>query len=64
MDTDQAGSEVVKSVWPNKMEAVALHPFTATADDELSFKKGNILKVRITSLSLSQPFKIVWYDSI
>lgn len=31
-----------------KMEAVALHPFTATADDELSFKKGNILKILST----------------
>ena len=27
------------------MEAVALHDFHATADDELSFKKGSILKV-------------------
>ncbi|XP_074642302.1 growth factor receptor-bound protein 2-like [Tubulanus polymorphus] len=27
------------------MEAVALHDFTATADDELSFKKGSILKI-------------------
>jgi len=27
------------------MEAVALHDFYATADDELSFKKGSILKV-------------------
>ncbi|XP_059174912.1 growth factor receptor-bound protein 2-like [Physella acuta] len=30
------------------MEAVALHPFTATADDELSFKKGDILKILST----------------
>ncbi|XP_005092858.1 growth factor receptor-bound protein 2 [Aplysia californica] len=30
------------------MEAVALHPFTATADDELSFKKGNTLKILST----------------
>ena len=28
------------------MEAVSLHDFHATADDELSFKKGSILKVR------------------
>ncbi|GFR99928.1 growth factor receptor-bound protein 2 [Elysia marginata] len=30
------------------MEAVALHPFTATADDELSFKKGSVLKILST----------------
>lgn len=28
------------------MEAVAKHDFNATADDELSFKKNQILKVR------------------
>ncbi len=28
------------------MEAIALHDFHATADDELSFKKGSVLKVR------------------
>lgn len=27
------------------MEAVAKHEFQATAEDELSFKKGSILKV-------------------
>lgn len=27
------------------MEAVSKHDFQATADDELSFKKGSILKV-------------------
>ncbi|GFO01440.1 growth factor receptor-bound protein 2 [Plakobranchus ocellatus] len=27
------------------MEAIALHTFTATADDELSFSKGQVLKV-------------------
>ena len=27
------------------MEALALHDFHATADDELSFKKGSVLKV-------------------
>lgn len=27
------------------MEAIALHDFHATAEDELSFKKGSILKV-------------------
>ena len=28
------------------MEAVGKHDFQATADDELSFKKGTILKVK------------------
>ena len=28
------------------MEAVSKHDFQATADDELSFKKGSILKVK------------------
>ena len=27
------------------MEAIAKHDFAATAEDELSFKKGSILKV-------------------
>ena len=29
------------------MEAVARHEFNATADDELSFSKGDVLKVNI-----------------
>lgn len=29
------------------MEAIAKHDFTATADDELSFKRGQVLKVGI-----------------
>jgi hypothetical protein len=29
------------------MEAVAKHDFNATAEDELSFKRTNVLKVRI-----------------
>lgn len=29
------------------MEAVAKHDFSATADDELSFRKNQILKVSI-----------------
>uniref|UniRef100_A0A8C5WSL1 SH3 domain-containing protein n=1 Tax=Laticauda laticaudata TaxID=8630 RepID=A0A8C5WSL1_LATLA len=29
------------------MEAVAKYDFKATADDELSFKRGDILKVKI-----------------
>ena len=28
------------------MEAIARHDFAATAEDELSFRKGNVLKVR------------------
>jgi len=27
------------------MEAIAKHDFNATADDELSFRKGSVLKV-------------------
>lgn len=30
------------------MEAVAKHEFQATAEDELSFKKGSILKVSLS----------------
>ena len=30
------------------MEAVALHDFHATAEDELSFKKGSVLKVSVS----------------
>ena len=29
-----------------KMEATARHEFNATADDELSFKKGSVVKVK------------------
>ena len=32
------------------MEAVAKHDFNATADDELSFRKGAVLKVSIILL--------------
>lgn len=31
-----------------RMEAVAKHDFTATAEDELSFRRSQILKVRTT----------------
>lgn len=31
------------------MEAIAKHDFTATADDELSFRKNQVLKVRLRS---------------
>ena len=37
------------------MEAVALHDFHATADDELSFKKGSVLKVRQLHLKVCPP---------
>lgn len=30
------------------MEAIAKHDFSATADDELSFRKNQVLKVRFT----------------
>lgn len=30
------------------MEAIAKHDFNATADDELSFRKGEVLKVFLT----------------
>jgi len=30
------------------MEAIAKHDFNATADDELSFKKNEIIKVKRT----------------
>lgn len=33
------------------MEAIAKHDFNATADDELSFRKNQILKVNITKSS-------------
>lgn len=36
------------------MEAVAKHDFTATADDELSFRKSQILKVSITKVNCRQ----------
>ena len=32
------------------MEAIAKHDFNATADDELCFRKGNVLKVRTENL--------------
>lgn len=33
------------------MEAIALHDFHATADDELSFKKGSVLKVSYSEIT-------------
>ena len=43
-----------------RMEATALHDFHATADDELSFKKGSILKVSRTSRCSMYPDKPSW----
>ena len=40
------------------MEAKAIHDFHATADDELSFKRGSILKVFIYSYSTNSRKKI------
>jgi len=36
---------VVWSLAGGIMEATAKHDFTATADDELSFRRGQVLKV-------------------
>lgn len=35
------------------MEAIAEHDFTATADDELSFKRGDLIKVSHFSFIIS-----------
>lgn len=35
------------------MEANAKHDFTATADDELSFRRGQVLKVSVPANKLS-----------
>lgn len=34
------------------MEAVAKHDFQASSDDELSFKKGTIMKVTLKSIAI------------
>lgn len=34
------------------MEAIAKHDFNATADDELSFRRSQVLKVRINVVLL------------
>lgn len=36
------------------MEASAKHDFNATADDELSFRKGQVLKVSIDSKAINR----------
>lgn len=40
------------------MEAVAKHEFHATADDELSFKKGSVIKVNesLKAYHVGSPF--------
>ena len=40
------------------MEAVALHDFHATAEDELSFKKGSVLKVSLSAWLISLPLSV------
>ena len=35
----------IRGLWLITMEAVAKHDFSHTADDELSFRKGQVLKV-------------------
>ena len=42
-----------------KMEADARHDFTATADDELSFCKGDVLKVSGEGQTLGR--HMIWY---
>lgn len=42
-----AGIDGQTKTKPIDMEAIAKHDFNATADDELSFRKNQILKVRM-----------------
>lgn len=44
------------------MEAVAKHDFNATAEDELSFRKNQILKVCIIDIMIS--FTTLFYINI
>jgi hypothetical protein len=41
------------------MEAQAKHDFNATADDELSFRKGQVLKVRKIKVCLQKPCQML-----
>ena len=42
------------------MEAIAKYDFKATADDELSFKRGDILKVSTyAQLSVRRPLRVL-----
>lgn len=44
------------------MEAIAKYDFKATADDELSFKRGDILKVSVDAkLMLRWPLLVLTY---
>lgn len=43
------------------MEAVAKHDFSATAEDELSFRKNQILKVRILAECIFVPPVVARY---
>lgn len=45
------------------MEAVAKHDFNATAEDELCFRKGNVLKVRTLIASRNDRTRIIIDDS-
>lgn len=59
------------------MEAIAKHDFNATAEDELSFRKSQVLKVReglselyescqwnISSLKFHETWEEVWYNYV
>lgn len=52
------------NVWRKlKMEAVAKFPFRATADDELSFEKGSIVKVNGMPATVSRMIWKLWIPS-
>lgn len=43
------------------MEAVAKHDFNATADDELSFRKNQVLKVSAAQCYFSEIFRLMGF---
>lgn len=51
----------VEVIPPQKMEAIAKHDFNATAEDELSFRKGQVLKVKFTVNILNYRLKYGQY---